>query len=233
MDAAARAKLVTDHLELVKRAARTVYPRVKQHVEFDELVSMGNAGLAEAADRYDPSLGASFSTFAYYRVHGAMIDGLRKGSTLPRRTWARLVALRASSEYLEHQAGREQGAASRGAPGAQGSTAEALAAVKQAIDAIQTMYLTSLEGLRDEGVDLAEPEPTSPLDRLAGVQDQARVRAALQTLPERERALIEKHYFEGKNLLEAGLELGISKSWASRMHAQAVDRLRAALAASD
>ena len=36
-----------------------------------------------------------------------------------------------------------------------------------------------------------------------------------------------KHYWEGKNLLEAGAELGISKSWASRMHAQAVEKLRA------
>ncbi|MBP6631458.1 MAG: RNA polymerase subunit sigma-70, partial [Kofleriaceae bacterium] len=49
--------------------------------------------------------------------------------------------------------------------------------------------------------------------------------------PERERQLLEKHYFEGKNLLEAGAELGISKSWASRMHAQAVDRLRQLIAA--
>ncbi len=45
-------------------------------------------------------------------------------------------------------------------------------------------------------------------------------------LPERERALMKKHYWEGKNLLEAGEELGISKSWASRLHAQAVERLR-------
>jgi RNA polymerase sigma factor for flagellar operon FliA len=35
-----------------------------------------------------------------------------------------------------------------------------------------------------------------------------------------------KHYWEGKNLLEAGAELGMSKSWASRLHAQAVERLR-------
>ena len=38
-----------------------------------------------------------------------------------------------------------------------------------------------------------------------------------------------KHYWEGKNLLEAGAELGISKSWASRLHAQAVERLRDAV----
>ena len=40
---------------------------------------------------------------------------------------------------------------------------------------------------------------------------------------------MEKHYFEGKTLLEAGSDLGLSKSWASRLHARAIDLLRAAL----
>ena len=48
--------------------------------------------------------------------------------------------------------------------------------------------------------------------------------------PARERQLMTMHYWEGKNLLEAGVALGISKSWACRLHAQAVERLRDALA---
>ncbi|MEZ4367406.1 MAG: sigma-70 family RNA polymerase sigma factor [Kofleriaceae bacterium] len=227
MDAGARGKLVEEHLELVTRCARTIYPRVREHVEFDELESLGRAGLAEAAARFDPDAGASFSTFAWYRVHGAMIDGLRRATQLPRRTWAKLVALRATSEYLEHQAERDRGAAARGAPAR--TAADALRAVRGAIDAIQTMYMTSLEGLPDQGGHVPD-QAALPPERLASAQLAARLRAALATLPERERALVTKHYFEGKNLLEAGAELGISKSWASRMHAQAVERLRAALA---
>ena len=55
-----------------------IYPRVREHVEFDELVALGNAGLAEAAQRYEPDRGATFATFAWYRVQGAIVDGLRK-----------------------------------------------------------------------------------------------------------------------------------------------------------
>ena len=33
-------------------------------------------------------MGASFNTFAWYRVQGAIIDGLRKQTNLPRRVWA-------------------------------------------------------------------------------------------------------------------------------------------------
>lgn len=188
----------------------------------EELVALANAGLAEAAHRYDPDRGATFATFAWYRVHGAIIDGLRRATQLPRRTWAKLVALRAASDYLENRGEREAGATQRGADAPSGK--EALAQVQQAMSAIRTMYMTSLEAMRDRGFDIgAPPEVEHHMDtqRLA-----RKLREAIDRLPERERALLTKHYWEGKNLLEAGAELGMSKSWASRLHAQAVDRLR-------
>jgi RNA polymerase sigma factor for flagellar operon FliA len=202
-----------------------IFPRVKQHIELDELIALGNAGLAEAASRFDPSRGASFATFAWYRVQGAIIDGLRKSSNLPRRVWSQLVALRAASEYLEHRAEREVGAVQRGAQPAHG--ADALAAMKTALAAIRTMYVTSLQALQEQGFDVSDPETAVPGERLDTGRLSAKLRAALAALPEKERALVTKHYWEGKNLLEAGAELGISKSWASRLHAQAVERLRA------
>jgi len=226
VDAAERARLVETHLDVARRAAAMIYPRVKQHVEFDELVALGNAGLAEAAQRFDPARGASFKTFAWYRVQGSIIDGLRKATNLPRRVWAKLVALRAASEYLEHRAERDVGAAQQGVRPAEG--ADALAAIKQAMSAIRTMYVTSLEGMREQGFDPAAHGPGADegidTGRLAG-----RLQEAMRSLSERERALVTKHYWEGKNLLEAGAELGISKSWASRMHAQAVEKLRAVI----
>lgn len=220
------AQLIEQHLELPRKAARMLYPRVRDHIEFDELVALGNAGLAEAAGRYDPTLGASFSTFAWYRVHGAIIDGLRKMTTLPRRTWAKLVALRGAAEYLENRGERDAGAAQRGAPAR--TPSESLSAIKDAIAAIQTVYLTSLEQLRDAGGDISA-EPVAQEEAIDRARLAERLRAALAAMPERERELLTKHYFEDKNLLEAGAELGRSKTWASRLHAQAIDRLRQAL----
>jgi len=224
VDESERARLVERHLDISRRAAAVVFPRVREHVDFEELVALGNAGLAEAAQRYDPSKGASFNTFAWYRVHGAIIDGLRKATNLPRRTWAKLVALRAANEFLEHRGERDAGAASRGAAPPQG--ADALASIQTAMSAIRTIYLTSLESLRDrEGL---EPGSDAPelADRLDTARLARRLREAIDKLPDKERALVTKHYWEGKNLLEAGAELGISKSWACRLHAQAVERLR-------
>jgi RNA polymerase sigma factor for flagellar operon FliA len=224
VDAAQRARLVEGHLDLARKAAAMIFPRVRDHVEYEELVALANVGLADAAQRYDPDKGASFSTFAWYRVQGSIVDGLRKQSNLPRRVWAKLVALRAASDYLENRGERDVGAAKTGAAPAKG--ADALEAVRSALSAIRTMYVTSLDGLRDAGFDAADDVAPAG-ERIDLGRISAKLRAAIEGLPDKERELVKKHYWEGKNLLDAGAELGISKSWASRLHSQAVERLRA------
>jgi len=216
---------VERHLDVARRAAAMIHPRVRDHIELDELVALGNAGLAEAAARFDPDRGVAFGTFAWYRVQGAIVDGLRSSSNLPRRVWAKLVALRAAGEYLEQRGERDRGAVQRGSAPPAGK--DALGAVKDALSAIRTMYVTSLEALRDErGFDAADARAPAD-DQVDALRLARKLQIALRRLPERERAIVTKHYWEGKNLLEAGAELGISKSWASRLHAQAVERLRA------
>ena len=48
---------------------------------------------------------------------------------------------------------------------------------------------------------------------------------AIKKLPRKMRELLEKHYFQNKTLKEAGAEMNLSKSWASRLHDRAIARL--------
>lgn len=227
MDAAERAQLVERHLDLARRCAQMFHKRVKRHLELDEVVALANAGLAEAAASYQPDRGTAFSTWAWYRIQGSILDGLRKASNVPRRTWATLTALRAANDYLENLGERDAGAAKAGAKPKEGK--DALAAVRDALASVRTMYMTSLETLQErDGFD-EEDLDASPSEHVDRGRIARALRIALSRLPEKERALVTKHYYEGKNLLQAGVELGISKSWASRLHAQAVEKLRAAV----
>ncbi len=219
--------LVTAHLDVARKAAAMIYPRVRDHIEFEELEALGRVGLVEAAQRFKPEMGASFATFAWYRVHGAMMDGLRRATTIPRRKWTQLAALRSAAEYLEQRGNAERSAA-RQAPSATPSganAAEALGKIRDAMAAIKTVYITSLDAARDHGFDPASPGPSADVN-VATQQQHEQLRAAIAALPEKEQALLKKHYYEGKTLDAAGAELGVSKSWASRIHAQAIDRLR-------
>jgi len=219
-----RSELAARHLDLARKAAALYYNRVRAHVTYDELVAMASVGLSEAANRYDPSHGASFKTFAWYRVQGAILDGLRKETALPRTVWARIVSLRAAASYLEAQAERANVAKDKAVAA---STADKLREVKAALGAIRTMYTVSIHQLESDSLGATEDRAD---DALVRERQKQALAAALTELPEKERALMYKHYVEGKSLLDAGAELGMSKSWASRLHARAVDQLRARLA---
>lgn len=79
-----RRDLVLSHLELVERLADRYHPRWKSHIERDDLVSAGRLGLLRAADDYDPGRGVRFSTYAYRRIFGAMVDELRAADPVSR-----------------------------------------------------------------------------------------------------------------------------------------------------
>ena len=72
-------QLVERHLGLVRAQASDIMRSsgLPTSIEFDDLVSFGTKGLIEAAQRFQPERGAAFPTFAYYRVRGAIYDGLR------------------------------------------------------------------------------------------------------------------------------------------------------------
>jgi RNA polymerase sigma factor for flagellar operon FliA len=72
----------------------------------------------------------------------------------------------------------------------------------------------------------------SPEDLLCDAEMLARVRAAVAQLPDQERHMVERHYFEGERLDQAAAALGLSKSWGSRLHARAIQLITQSLQAS-
>ncbi len=236
---AAREKrgLIENHLALVQAIARKVKKTLSASIDFEDLVGYGSKGLVEAAERFDPTQGVTFSTFAYYRIRGAMFDGLRTMGWYSRSDYARYRAEERANELLRAHsdrdaaersaAARQPAGASRAAEGpAPSDTAAALASIGQILSEVAAVHITSLDAaatIADESL----PAPDALIDtgRLS-----VRLRSAIQTLPARERQLMELYYYGGKNLEEAGETMGLSKSWACRLHARAIQLLRAAMA---
>jgi RNA polymerase sigma factor FliA len=217
-------QLVEQHLSLVQAIARKVKKSVGASVDVDDLVGYGSKGLVEAAERFDARHGVAFSTFAYYRIRGAMYDGLRSMGWYSRADYARYRAEERANEYLRSRADRDGAARAEGAsPGA--DPAGALADVHEILSGVATIHITSLEAAAAVA-DESRPPPDLAIE---GQRMATRVRRAVGALPDKERRLMELYYFADKNLEEAGAELGLSKSWACRLHARAVELLRAAI----
>lgn len=187
----------------------------------EDLVAFGFKGLLEARQRFDSKKGVAFKTFAYYRVRGAIIDGVRSMAHLPRRAYARLRA----AEALDREAEQNVEGRSFGGPASPKQDPEAcLRSIDAILGQMAAAYTVAVSAEdADEGAG-------SPEQAVLREERKERVQAALAKLPERERKLVVGHYFEGRRFDEVSAELGVSKSWGSRIHANALTLLRQALA---
>jgi RNA polymerase sigma factor for flagellar operon FliA len=84
------------HRELVERIVRRLQRELDLSCDTDDLRGWGQQGLLEAKQRFDPARGVRFSTFAYYRIRGAVLDGVRKQGWLSRRAHAKVRAYEAA-----------------------------------------------------------------------------------------------------------------------------------------
>jgi RNA polymerase sigma factor for flagellar operon FliA len=80
-----------------------------------------------------------------------------------------------------------------------------------------------------EAVERAEDPRTSPEEQVGRAELLAHIRAAIAERPEAERRLLERHYFEDVTFDQVAQELGLSKSWASRLHARAIEGVAKAM----
>jgi RNA polymerase sigma factor FliA len=97
---------IVGYLPLVKKIAARLMLRLPAHVEFDDLVGYGVLGLTEALGAFDANKKVKFSTYAFYRIKGAMLDGLRAADWLPRPLRQKIRRLESANEELKGTLGR-------------------------------------------------------------------------------------------------------------------------------
>lgn len=85
------------------------------------------------------------------------------------------------------------------------------------------MIATPVRGEDDSMTGLSPLQ--SPEDAASDSEMRENIRRALQELPKQEAELVRRHYLEGDRFDEVAKDLGLSKSWASRLHAKAIARL--------
>ncbi len=191
--------------------------------ECEELLAFGQQGLVEAAQRYDPERGP-FRRFAYYRVRGAMIDGLRKMGPWSRRGYERVRMLRAM------EAASESLRAPSTEPGTPDEAADRLRQHLAGIVTAMTLGVFAEQAHEGEAW-VARDDSRTAEELLSEHQLRHMVREALKDLPQPDQAVMCRHYLDGERLDRIASDLGFSKSWASRIHARALKKVGARLRA--
>ncbi len=210
---------------LVRSLAIQVQKKLPSRVELDDLIADGQIGLVEAARDFDPTRGAKFSTYAYYRIRGAIYDGLNRmswrGRSRPHELRYEQLAndvLRLENEY--------------DGDGDTSSVAADLTWLQNVSGALAVIYL-STQSSNEEGESFEPSDKLDPGPELTAMTREIRekLRQLVDSLPARAAALIRGVYFEDHTLEESGKMIGVSKSWASRLHARTLCELARSLRA--
>ncbi|MFM8944895.1 MAG: sigma-70 family RNA polymerase sigma factor [Actinomycetota bacterium] len=224
-DRAARDELILQYLPLVRIVARRTAALLPRGLDVDDLVSDGTFGLVDAIDRFDPSRGLAFSTFAVGRVRGAMLDGLRALDWVPRSVRAGARAMEAAIESLERSLGRPPSEAEIAER--LGISPEECRRLRAQVDGAVVVPLVGEEGgADDERPELADADAARSEDRVL-------LTAAIDGLPEREALVVRLHDLLGVTLLEVAGMLGVSHSRAFQIHERALRLLRDAVEERD
>lgn len=210
---------------LVRSLAVAIHRKLPPSVDLDDLIAYGQVGLVEAAREFDPARGTRFSTYAYYRIRGAIYDGLSKMSWFGRSEQSLLRAEERANAVLAAEAEEH------GGPGDRDDLQADLRWFRRVTRALAVVHLATgtVPGEASETESVADPAAPSAVSVAMREEVYRKLHELIDRLPEDAARLIRATYFEGLTLQEAGRRIGISKSWASRLHAKALQRLAHAL----
>jgi RNA polymerase sigma factor FliA len=218
-------------LPFVESLARRLAASMPNSIELGDLVQDGMIGLIDAAHRFDESRGIKFETFAERRVRGAMIDALRRDAW-PRGVRRLRRQLEAAREELRRELGAEPTLADLAAR--VGSDEVRLGRTIVRIHTIEsTSPLTSGDHMSESCLPpaLVPSEPPAPDKACEEAEVRGRVRAAIASLPPRERKVIGLYYYAEATMKQIGAAIGVNESRVSQLHARAIGRLRKVLGA--
>lgn len=229
-----RDDVILEHMPQIRFIAQRISSKLPSSVEMDDLISAGVLGLMDALDKFDPSRGVKFKTYAELRIRGSILDSLRGLDWAPRSLRKKRKTLEKTYQELEQELGRSAGEAEVAE-----KMAISLEELHQLLDQVKGINLGSFhefweqdeDGNRSEGVlhYLPDDPEKSPFRACQRKEVRSVIAAAIDRLPENERMVLSLYYFEELTMKEIGQILGVNESRVSQLHTKATLRLRSKL----
>jgi RNA polymerase sigma-B factor len=229
-DLLAREELVERFLPLARDLAlRYTYT----DEPFDDLLQVASLGLIKAIDRFEPSRGTKFTSYAAPTILGELKRHFRdKGWALhvPRDLQERTLAVSRETEALSKKLGRSPKVR---------EVAQALGcSIEEVLEAQEAA--ASYEAASLDAPTARDDDEAAPLVDMMGTEDSAyelvesrdAIASTWKALPDVERKVIELRFMHDLTQREIGEQIGYSQMHVSRLLRRAIDKLEVARAAA-
>lgn len=218
----ARDQLILDHMPLLHHIVSQLFVDIPGGTPREDLEGFAMIGLISAADSWDPGRGLKFSTYAYPRIRGSVLDELRRMDFLPRGRRERVRELDRFVQGFEQE---------HGAPPSPEQIASGMNIGEEEVDEILQSARAALRASLDDGPSselaqlIADPHCEDPSGTAEFDEMRSLLVEAIASLPEREQAVITLYYAEELLLKEIGEILEVTESRVSQLHSRALYRL--------
>ena len=209
MPAELREQLILAHIPRVQHIARGFRQRLPESVTLDDLVSTGVVGLIAAIDRFDEGHHTKLTTYAEYKIRGAILDSLRDLDWASRQSRKRSKQVKRAISVLEQRLGRSP------------DEEEIALELGLTLDRYHA-WLVTLSGLEMESLETVKESAA----HTAGGERRMLLNAAIARLPDVERHIVRLHCYEELPSREIAQRMGLSESRISQLKARAIGRLR-------
>lgn len=221
----ARNKIVMHYSYIARMVAQNMNSTFSKYATVDEMINQGIIGLIECIDRFDPDKGVKFSTYAYTRVWGSIIDYVRKQDWLPRQIRKTSIEINKAEEKLSKKLKRE--------PTREEMAKELKISVKE-YD--KYLYETSNESLASFETLLEIPIQVNSLmsyddsydpESQVGQKELYKVMGdAIDSLNNQERTVLSLYYYEGLTMREIGEIMGVREQRIGQVNKKLLSKLR-------
>jgi RNA polymerase sigma factor for flagellar operon FliA len=195
---------IAEHMPLVQRIVAHFMRRLPRSVQREDLISAGTLGLFHALRSSAHTCPEMFASYARIRIRGSIVDELRRHDWSPRRR-------------------KDPAATNAPSSNVTSIIPAALTSMPPARPRVSVVGFDDLPAGSTAG--LAE-DCASPLDDVLARRENEALHKAVDSLPEREREIIEMRYFQGMASKAIAQAMGLSEARISQLHARATSRLR-------
>ncbi|MCI8649741.1 MAG: FliA/WhiG family RNA polymerase sigma factor [Anaerotruncus sp.] len=222
-----RNQIVMHYCYIAKSVAMEMSNMFHKYATVEEMVNQGVIALIDSVDRFDPGHGVKFSTYAFTKVRGAIIDYVRKQDWLPRRVRHNAIKINNTYNELTLKLGRnptrEEMAKQLGMSVAEFDKCS----YEVSGENVFSYEALLIEGPQSNNLMWSMVAGDSDLEgRIDAEELRRELAAAIDSLNEQERMVLSMYYYENLTMKEIGKVLKVSEQRIGQVNRKLIQKLR-------
>lgn len=222
--------LIRNYIPLVQYTIGKVCTKIPLHADQSEIFSNGLTGLFDAIRKYNPKKNVKFKNYAFIRIKGAIIDGLRKADWMPNAIRRKAGEITKAQEYIKECF--ERTATDEEIASILGMTIKKLHKLQLKIYCTNITAFTDVPAPKERdtkrsAIDYIEaPASLNPDVCVEKASIKELLEQAIIHLPEKERKILRMYYYKDMTFKEIGNILGLSAARVGQINRSAKEAVK-------